>query len=329
MLVTGAGGFVGSAVVRRLVDLVGSGAAPTVAGEPVSRVVAAVRDPRRAARLDDVPDSAHWGRAACDVTDPAQVTQTLVAHRPAAVVDLALVRTGTTPGDRAGPEAPEHALRDLVGQSVRSGARFVHTSSSWVLPAGDALDETTEPDPRLPYARAKLRAEDDVAEIASGAGMPWLSLRLFPIFGRYEARTRLLPSLVRAVRAGRPVEVSAPGRVRDFTDVDAVADAYVAALGAATDAWDGTYHIGSGTPITLREFAVAAIGHLGDLSLVRTGHAAMPDGHLDRQVCDPGLARDRLGWSAPADPRPDIRTVADWWVDRLDQPTLERDPAPW
>ncbi len=306
VLVTGAGGFVGSAVVRSLVGLIRAGTPPLVTGAgPATHVLACVRDARAASRLAEIPPHPCWSHLRVDLTDIQALRTTLRVVGPATVIDL------------AGTEPTEPVLRTVIDECRRSGSRLITTSSAWVLPAGEALDESVRPDPRFPYAREKLRAERLVTELAPRSGVPWIILRLFYLFGRYEAPRRLLPSLVAALSAGRTVEVSDPERVRDFTDVDSVAGAYIAALRAPDTAWSRLYHIGSGFPISLRDFALAVAEQAGDPSLVRSGARTMPDSYLECQVADPRRAQRELDWQSPGDAHPGIKAATRWWLERI------------
>lgn len=128
-LVTGAGGQLGTRLVRRLAD-------------------------------DDVVGLT---RAHLDITRPADVAEALDAHRPDVVVNAA----GYTAVDRA--ETDEQAAAGLNAAAVghlaenaaRLGARFIHVSTDYVF-AGDAdrpYDVDDPAAPRSAYGRTKLAGE--------------------------------------------------------------------------------------------------------------------------------------------------------------------------
>src|SRR5579885_829152 len=133
ILVTGAGGQVGSEVAHHL---------------PHCEVVA----------LD---------RAACDLADRDSVEQAVAAAAPAAVVNCAAWT------DVDGCEAdPTRAVlvnalgvRHLAVACARVGAHLVHVSTDYVFSGDKAgpYDEWDEPAPRSVYGRSKLGGEREVA----------------------------------------------------------------------------------------------------------------------------------------------------------------------
>jgi nucleoside-diphosphate-sugar epimerase len=189
-----------------------------------------------------------------------------------------------------------------------------------VLRPGGDLDESAPVEPNLayvPYAAHKLREERCIARCGERTRVPWIHLRLFYLFGRYERLSRLLPRLVHNLERSRPVELSSGLQVRDYTDVDGVATAFVAALSADDASTGFVYHIGSGRGLTIREFAQIVADVVGDASLLMFGTADVPDARQAYIVANPTRAFQRLGWAAPADTEQKIREVARWWLTRL------------
>lgn len=318
VLVTGAGGFVGSAVFRLLVRRTREGAALFADGSRVGRVVGLLRPGGSRERLEELEADGSWTLVEADLTDPAASREAVREVAPRALLHLALERAVHEPL----PEERRYRLaiaplEALIGALAEAdGRRFVHTGSAWVLSGGAALDESAVLDPVGPYAETKAWEDRRLAEAAGSAGVGWVNLRLFNTFGRYESPSRLLPYLVRRLSAGRPAELAGAELVRDFNDVDDMARAYLLALRAPDDACDRVYHVGSGRGTTVREFArmVADVtGHGGEL---RFGSATVPDAHLQELVSDPGLARRRLGWATPAPLEERVRRATEWWLER-------------
>jgi polyisoprenyl-phosphate glycosyltransferase len=217
---------------------------------------------------------------------------------------------------------PLPALFEALGRAPRS--RFVHVGSAWVLAPGIGLDESAPLDPASPYARYKARQDAQLPELAERFDVPWINLRLFNVFGRFEKPSRLLPYLVSRLSAGGHADVSHGDQIRDFNDVDDAADAFRLALTAPDAACGATYHIGSGQPTSVREFVGHVTAVVGGQDRVRFGAGRTLDDELPALVADPSLAERVLGWN-PAPPLEErVRRAANWWLARRD--TESRQP---
>lgn len=337
VLVTGAGGFVGSAVVRALVGAKrgvrdGESTPSFQDGTRVGKVVAMLRPGGSTERLVELEASDDWVVECADLTDPEALASLARRVRPRAVVHTALDRAAHGPLDeetrRLILDRPLEVLfRALEGIE---GGRFVATGSAAVLRPGRLLgeDAPVEPNPSYPdYARYKRREERSVERLGEQTGVAWVNLRLFYLFGRYEPSSRLLPHLVRNLTQGRPVELSSGRHVRDYTDVDDVAKAYLRALQAGSDATAAVYHVGSGHGISIRAFARTVAEVVGGPGLLHFGAATAPDEGQDYIVADPSRARRRLGWSASGRTRERIRDATRWWMARLETPGASPPPT--
>ena len=314
VLVTGAGGFVGSAVVRTLVAAITERPLRFWDDTHVEHVVALLRPGSSSARLEELEPMPAWSVARADVSNPEELRSVVRATRPRAVLHLALDRAAYRLVDDAVAVAPMATLVDALAEVP--GARLVHTSSAWILRGGTGLEESAPVEPRSPYAQNKARADRALPALAERAGVSWLTLRPFNTFGKYEDATRLLPHLVSRLAAGETAALSHGNQVRDFTEVGDVARAYVCALAAPAEACGAVYHIGSGRATTTREFAAVVADVLGASELLEFGAVETPDQGLGSLVANPARARAALGWSVAVPLETRIRETVSWWLER-------------
>jgi nucleoside-diphosphate-sugar epimerase len=322
VLVTGAGGFVGSAVVRRFVQQ----PAWLPSGAEVDHVVALLSPGGSAERLEELSGRRAWSIERVDLSDRDRTLELIARLRPQAIVHVAFPAEGfreviDEPDDPlvGGP------LRNLVeGLSGVPGSRFVHAGSAWVLASGDGLDESARVEPQSPYAWNKARADSLLPALAGDAGVPWINLRLFNLFGRYERPTRLVPMLVGSLARGRVAELTHGEQVRDFNDVDVMAEAFVQALAAPEAACGAIYHIGSGRGLSVRELAHKVAGVLGRPELVRFGRTETRDSDIPHLVADPRLAQRKLGWNPDPDLEARVHAAVEWWLERLSEELAAR-----
>lgn len=305
VLVTGAGGFVGSAIVRRLVE----DRATLWDGHPIDHIVAAVRPGGSLERLEAIEETPGWSVEPVDLRDASSARDLVTRSRPRAVVHAALDST-IHHGAEIG-HGPLAALLDVL--DAAGDARFVHVGSAWVLASGTDLAEIASVDPRTAYARHKL--EED--RLVANTRVPWINLRLFNLFGRYESPTRLVPTLVARLRRGEKAEVTHGAQLRDFNDVDDAAAAFALALRAPDEAWNALYHIGSGRPTSVRALVAMVAELTGNANLVRFGAESTHDQDLAALTADSRLAARKLGWSVAAVLEDRVRKAVEWWLDRL------------
>lgn len=201
-LVTGADGFIGKVLCRRLVE----------DGVRVLRLV------HRADGPDTI--SADLGR------DPIP---SLDAFRPEAVFHLG----GRVHGFDDGRDSEADHLRvtvegtrHLLAASIRARVQFfVFFSSCAVMPAGLAnpVDERAEPKPSTPYARAKLSAEELVIRMNGTDGLKTVCLRLPMVYG--PGHKGQLPRMIDAIERGLFPPIPNLGGGRSLIHVEDVVDA--------------------------------------------------------------------------------------------------------
>jgi len=216
----------------------------------------------------------------------------------------------------AGPPSVAASWRDPVGcvrahvegtanvlEACRAGGirRFVYLSSAEVYAAGQTapVSEESRVKPRSPYGAAKLAAEHLVDAYGEGCGMAACILRLFSVFGPRQ-RAGVVDEICRRALAGGPVELEAPGVVRDFCFVDDVVEAVLRAARATAGGGVRTFNIGRGEGLSVGALAARAQEVLGAPGGVRPGSGPhRPAGtDVSSLVADARRALRDLGWSA-------------------------------
>jgi nucleoside-diphosphate-sugar epimerase len=252
-LVTGATGFVGSHLARRLVADGWDVSALT--RPPLDRVPEGVRPV-------DIPGStdALVDRVATIAPDACfhLATRFQASHAPEDVP--ALVATNVGFGTQ---------VVEAVARTTR--CPFVNVGSAWQRYEGRPSSPTTL------YAATKQAFEDILAYYRQVEGLPVATLQLFDSYGPDDRRAKLVPLLVDAARSGRELEMSSGEQLVDLLHVDDAVQALLAvhALLLAGAEGDAHYAARSGAPVSVREL-VALVQQLSERTLaVRFG--ARPD----------------------------------------------------
>jgi len=231
VLITGAGGFIGSAVTRRLVHWVGEGAV-LWDGKPLGTICAVLRPGSSDWRLEEVRQSPVLSVERAELTEVEELRGVLQRARPQAILHLAFDPSGFEPQSddewRIRHLQPIELMLEELSRTDES--RFVHTGSAWVLASGSKLAEDAAVAPTLDYAKAKAKLDEALGPLSERFRVPFVNLRLFNVFGRYEDGRRLLPHLVNQWRQGLAAHLTHGDQIRDFNDVDDVADAFRLAL---------------------------------------------------------------------------------------------------
>jgi len=195
----------------------------------------------------------------------------------------------------------EGTLNVLLAARDEGIRRVVFASSSSVY--GNAADlplrESMAPDPISPYGVAKLAAERYCVSCSRVYdAFETVVLRYFNVFGpRQDPRSQyaaVVPLFITAIAAGEPVTIfDDGGQSRDFTYVDNVVAANLRA-GEAEGASGKIFNVSAGTPTTVNELAQTIARLLGK-PLEKTYLPPRP-GDLRNSWADPSEARELLGW---------------------------------
>ena len=104
------------------------------------------------------------------------------------------------------------ALGVLTSAARLGCRRFIATGSQAEYgPQTALITEETCPHPTDAYGAAKLAACILTRQRAADLGIAWIWGRVFSLYGKYELRSRMLPALVDALRAGQNFTLSSSG----------------------------------------------------------------------------------------------------------------------
>jgi len=304
VLVTGANGFVGRSVVRRLlaggdsvIAAVGPGASGCAAEPNLTSVSLDL--------MNDVSVRSCYATPVDAVIHLAAIALTQAANRDAATAWMI---------NAEGTAKLVAALADAAGRWKTRPLFLLASSADVYAWQNRPIKEDDAVQPSTPYAASKLGAELAVEQVTRCAGLPVIVVRPFPHSGGGQEESFWIPArgkLLRAVKQNgwAAIPVGDLTAVRDYLHVDDVAEAYALLLQRGKPG--EVYNIASGRAVTLEEIQTRLEQMLGvapkremDASQVR--REARP--YL---VGDAAKLRAATGWS----PR---RTLDDILRDVLD-----------
>jgi len=276
ILITGACGLIGTALIRRL----------TAAGREV--VALDIVGPSQQIRLD--------------VTDSRAIAAAIEGC--AGIVHLAAV-SGVVWGERDPVRCREVNVKGT--RNILAAVARKESQSPWVLVAssrevyGQATEfpvrESAPFRPINAYARSKVDVEHMVASCRN-EGLRASTIRFSSVYGSVtDHADRVAPAFARLAAAGDTLHVDGSGTTLDFTHVEDVAAALHTAI-ELLSAGDGPLpplHLVSGRGITLPELAELAIMAAGR-GAVEVGPPRSYD--VSTFIGDPARAEQILGWRA-------------------------------
>ena len=183
----------------------------------------------------------------------------------------------------------------LFERAAAAGTRVVFASSSSVY--GDAASyptpEDTTPRPLSPYGITKLACEHLARAYTIEFGLDVAAVRYFTIYGPRQRPDMAFTRMVTHLAEGRPFDLYGDGsQSRSFTYVDDAVEATIAAMERAPGG--AVYNVGGGAEVTMLE-AIEALGRVSGRRLEIVRHPRR-QGDASRTAADTTRIRADLGW---------------------------------
>ena len=311
VLVTGAGGFIGSHLAERLVEL----------GASV-RAFVRYRSSGSWGWLDRSPLKGDLEVVAGDVTDRDAVAQAMqevrVVFHLAAFIAIPYSYQAPESFVRANVQGTLALLQAARAQGV---SRFVHTSTSEVY--GTAryvpIDEHHPLQAQSPYAATKIAADKLVESFGCSFGLPVVTVRPFNTFGPRQSARAIVPTIITQCLTGETVRVRNLTPTRDFTYVSDTVEGFVRAADVP-QAVGRTINLGTGREISIGELArlIAELAERQVEVTQDTQRVRPQDSEVERLLADTRLAQELLGWRPAVTLEEGLRLTSEWMQEHLD-----------
>jgi dTDP-glucose 4,6-dehydratase len=320
ILVTGGAGFIGSAVIRRLV--------PHTDWHIVN-----VDKLTYAGNLDSlspVTASKQYHFEQVDVADAAAVRALFDHYQPDAVLHLAAESHVDRSIDGPAPFIETNIVGtfNLLEASLRHSRqtpdfRFVNVSTDEVFGSLDARGQFTEDsayDPSSPYSASKAAADHLVRAWGRTFGLPVIVTNCSNNYGPYQFPEKLIPLAILKGLAGEAIPVYGQGEnVRDWLYVEDHAAALQTVLEQGRIG--ETYLLGGGNERRNIDVVRAICALLDELQPADSPHAELIEfvddrpGHDLRYAIDAGKSRRELGWQPQESFESGLRKTVEWYLE--------------
>ncbi len=327
ILVTGGAGFIGSALIRYLINETGHDVVNldklTYAGCLLN--------------ISSVADSPRYAFENADICDANAVAAVFDKHRPDAVMHLAAEShvDRSIDGPRTAVETNImgtfvmlEAAREYwnaLAMAAKAAFRFHHVSTDEVfgsLGTEGAFTEQSLYQPSSPYSASKAGADHLVRAWHETYGLPVMLTNCSNNYGPFQFPEKLIPGLITKALAGEPLPIYSKGEnIRDWLYVDDHARALVMALekGQVSE----SYNFGGAAEMTNIDVARAVCALLDELAPAsdHRSHADLIEfvedrpGHDLRYAIDWSKAERELGWRPEASFETGLRKTVTWYLE--------------
>ena len=330
ILVTGGAGFIGSAVVRHLIQNTDASVV----------TVDALTYAGHRENLSSVADHPRHHFEHADIADAPAMNDLFQAYEPRGVLHLAaeshvdrsidgpadFIRTNVV-GTQVLLEAARTYWEGLDGDGDE-GFRFLHVSTDEVygeLGESGAFTEETPYDPSSPYSASKAAADHLVRAWHRTYGLPVVLTNCSNNYGPYQHPEKLIPVVILRALSGDPIPVYGTGEnVRDWLYVEDHVRALLRVFESGTIG--ETYNVGG----RCEKQNIAVVHEICDIlddlrpDAVDGSHSSLitfvedRPGHDWRYAIDPTKIEETLGWTPEVSFEEGLRRTVRWYLEHQD-----------
>lgn len=299
VLVTGASGFIGSHLYRRLY-----------------RDGTEVHALSRTQHASDSP-GLYWWKV--DLAEIAAVRELVRTIKPDVVFHLASHNVGARDLDLVMPTFRSNLMStvNLCTAISEVGCRRVVLASSMEEPE----PEDSRAIPSSPYAAAKWASSAYARMFHTLYQLPVVILRIFMVYGPAEWHLRkIVPSVILSLLRGEAPQLTSGARLVDWIYVEDIVEGLLAAA-QASGVEGQTIDLGSGELVSIRTL----VEHLVRLinPQLQPLFGALPDRPLEQiRVANTANAAALLGWESATSLEEGLKRTVDWYEERLRANTL-------
>jgi UDP-glucose 4-epimerase len=301
-LVTGASGFVGSAVVQHLLER----------GHQVSVLLRPNSSPVRLEAFLKMVKVISG-----DLSDTDSLRQAIARHPVDAVVHLAW--SGVTADDR---NCPRHISQNLVATLAVWEAACAAGCKVWIGlgsqaeygPQNGVLREDICPKPITAYGVAKLAAGLATAKMSEISGVRHVWLRLLSAYGPGDDERHMLPSVILSLLARKKPALTPGEQVWDYLYVD---DAAAAIASALEQPISGVFNLGSGRTATIRSIVEQIRDMIHPGLPIGFGEVPYRDDQVMHLEADITRLSQATGWRPATSLQQGLRQTIEWYRERV------------
>jgi len=299
-LITGASGFIGSVLLRRLV-------------EQKQKVHLILRKESKTWRIADLLDKVtiHYS----DLSKVTELVEIVKKAKPNIIYHLAT----------NGAYSYQKDANQIIGTNILGTWNllqacntvnydlFVNTGSSSEYGSKQfAMRETDIVEPNSYYAVTKCAQTLLCSHIAKQEHRPIVTIRPFSVYGPYEEPKRFVPTLMNALMSNQEMNLVAPETARDQIYVEDMVDAYLKIDELKNNPGE-YFNIGTGIQSTIKEMVDTAVKVTKKSAKFKWGTMEGRSWDTNNWVADISKARQLLKWTPKINLEQGLKLTWDWF----------------
>ncbi|MBI3162048.1 MAG: SDR family NAD(P)-dependent oxidoreductase [Chloroflexi bacterium] len=313
VLVTGAGGFIGSQLVEALLAEgahVRAFARYTSRNEPG---FLSLLPPELSERVDVIFGDLRDQRAIYDAAQNCDAVYHLGAlisipysyRHPAEVAEVNFMGT----------------LNVLMACRELGTPRVIHTSTSEVYGTARRapIDEEHPLQGQSPYSASKIGADKLAESFYCAYNLPVVTVRPFNTFGPRQSTRAVIPTIITQALTNKVIRLGNLDTTRDFTYVSDTVRGFLMA-GSTVGAEGGVFNLGTGSEIRIGDIAnriALKVGQQVEI-MVEPERLRPEKSEVMRLISDNRLAREKLGWEPQVSLDEGLDQTIEWMRQHLD-----------
>jgi len=307
ILLTGACGFIGSHLTRRLLD---GGA----------EVHALVRNDTDRFRLRDlIKNISLWYG---DLRDYQSICSCISNSRPQIIFHLAALLNVKRDPALIEPmlETNMNGTLNLIRSVVREQISlecFVNTGSAEEYGNGPVpFVEDQREIPVSPYSASKVAVTHFCQMLHRSMGLPTVTLRPFLVYGPNQDADMFIPSLIKHCLGIKDFPMTEGDQTREFAYIDDIVEAYILAAQHPRAAGE-VINVGSGIEYRIREVAEKIVSKMGNPIRLLIGVLPKRSGETEHFFCSNKKAKELLGWYPKITLDEGLEKTINWYKENL------------
>ena len=307
ILITGAGGFIGSHLTQKLVKN----------GFKVTALFRYNSSNSRGWLDQDMDDTeGHFENKFCDLGDFDFINQ-LVKNKDIVIHLAALI----------GIPYSYHARESYVKTNINGTfnileaclknnvSNVIHTSTSEVYgtPLKTPISEKNELQPQSPYAASKVGADQLAMSYFKSFKLPLTIIRPFNNFGPRQSNRAVIPTIINQVlkKNCKEINIGSTKPTRDFLYVEDTVDAYLKII-KNTKLHGEIYNVGTGVEISIKDliYKILKITNKKNITIKNEKIRNRPkDSEVMRLVCNASKIEKKLKWKSSIKSKKDFDNI--------------------